>query len=127
GIDAAAIHFKRIAIRDSGDVVFGGIGAWTWNALKPNGGNQRDKEPMERWTAAFIAGTKLTPSTAAEISAHAEARLIDFLPASESLFGQVSDGTVGPLGFGKLLVSSGAFDRCAARRVYAHVFGRELD
>ncbi|MFL5318138.1 MAG: hypothetical protein ACJ790_00680, partial [Myxococcaceae bacterium] len=127
GIDATAIHFKRIAIRDSGDVVFGGIGPFTWNGLKKNGTNQRDPEPMERWTTAFIPNTGLTPITDADLSAKPESRLIDFLPQGQTLLGQSSDGTIGPLGFAKMLVASGAFDRCATRKIYGRIFGRELD
>jgi hypothetical protein len=127
GIDATAIHFKRVAIRDSGDIVFGGVGAWTWAKLSTNGSEQRDPEPKERWNTAFIPGTRLTPITAAELTAHPEARMIDFLPPGESLFGIPSDGTIGPLGFAKMLVASGLYDRCAARKIYGKVFGRELD
>jgi hypothetical protein len=34
---------------------------------------------------------------------------------------------VGPLGFGKLLVQSGTFDTCVARKVFEQVVGRKLD
>jgi hypothetical protein len=69
----------------------------------------------------------MTPTTAAEATANTEALLLDTMPASYSLLGATSDGTMGPLGFGKLLVNSGAFDRCAVRKMYSRFVGRDLD
>jgi len=60
-------------------------------------------------------------------AANPSARFIDFLPPEQSLLGEQSDGTVGPLGFGKLLMASGAFDRCAVRRLHERFVGRDLD
>jgi hypothetical protein len=53
--------------------------------------------------------------------------LLDFLPKGTLLFGEQGDGTTGPLGFGKILVQSGEFDRCAVQRLYQRFAGRALD
>ncbi|RKG77216.1 hypothetical protein D7W79_15995, partial [Corallococcus exercitus] len=37
------------------------------------------------------------------------------------------DGTVGPLGFAKIIVAAGAFDRCVVRHLHAQVLGRDID
>jgi len=52
---------------------------------------------------------------------------IDFLPPDQTLLGEVSDGTVGPLGFSKLIIKSGAYDRCVVRRLHQFVLGRDID
>ncbi|MFY2560758.1 hypothetical protein ACN469_24350 [Corallococcus terminator] len=41
--------------------------------------------------------------------------------------GQTSDGTVGPLGFAKMILASGSFDRCVVRHLHAQVVGRDID
>jgi hypothetical protein len=56
-----------------------------------------------------------------------DAHFIDFLPPDQTLLGQVSDGTVGPLGFAKMIVAAGAFDRCVIRQVHKFVIGRDVD
>ena len=71
--------------------------------------------------------TLLTPVTQAQAEANPEAVFIDFLPPEQNLLGQVSDGTVGPLGFAKLIVASGSFDRCVVRHLHAQVMGRDID
>lgn len=139
-IDPAAIHFKRLEIEDEmphhgvGHANFGGIGSWQWrrsgtvsfpDANSPGGIYWR--QPYGRWNVSFIANTFLTPVTPAQLMANADARFLDFLPPGERLFGQASDGTIGPLGFGKLLVSSGELDRCAVQRVFERFMGRKLD
>ena len=86
-----------------------------------------DPSPGFRWRNAFIPSTVMTPVTAAQVAQNPEALLLDTMPASYSLLGQTADGTMGPLGFGKLVVASGAFDRCAVRKIYARFIGRELD
>jgi hypothetical protein len=69
----------------------------------------------------------MTPVTEAEAEANPEAIFIDFLPPDQTLLGQVSDGTVGPLGFAKMVVASGAFDRCVVRQLHKQVVGRDID
>jgi hypothetical protein len=83
--------------------------------------------PGYRWRNAFLPNTVLTPVTPEQIAANPEAVLLDTMPESYTLLGVHGDGTMGPLGFGKLLVRSGEFDRCAARRLYAMFIGRELN
>ena len=38
-----------------------------------------------------------------------------------------SDGTIGPLGFGKLILASGEFDKCAVQTLHARFIGRKFD
>ncbi len=52
--------------------------------------------------------------------------MVNFMPPGTRLFGQEGTGTIGPLGFGEVLVSSGEFDRCAVRRTYERYGGRDL-
>ncbi|WP_257446819.1 DUF1549 domain-containing protein [Archangium lipolyticum] len=89
----------------------------------PYGGNS----PGNRWRNAFLPNTVMTPVTPEQITANPEAVLLDTMPESYTLLGQPGDGTMGPLGFGKLLVRSGEFDRCASRKLYSMFIGRELD
>jgi hypothetical protein len=119
-IDPAAIHFKRIS--DNGYTpIFLGLGPWGYEKL-------RDYEyPRTRLDVDFKHDTLMTPASEAQIKANPDAANIDFLPPDTTLFGQVSEGTVGPLGFGKLLVKSGEFDQCVARKMFEHVVGRKLD
>jgi hypothetical protein len=139
-IDPVAIHFKRLEVEEDrprhglGFVNLGGIGSFQWrrsgrvsfeDASSPSGVFWY--EPYGRWNVSFIPDTFLTPVSAERIAANDDARFIDFLPAGETLFGLESDGTIGPLGFGKLLVESGHLDTCAVRRVYERVMGRPLD
>lgn len=83
--------------------------------------------PGNRWRNAFLPNTVLTPVTPEQIKANPEAVLLDTMPDTYTLLGQQGDGTMGPLGFGKLLVRSGEFDRCAARRLYSMFVGRDLN
>jgi hypothetical protein len=133
-LDPAAIFFKRWDFGAGGYYVpwpfMPGVGRWritpAWvSGMYPHGAG--DSSPGFRWKNAFVPGTVMTPTTAAEATANTEALLLDTMPASYSLLGATSDGTMGPLGFGKLLVNSGAFDRCAVRKMYARFVGRELD
>jgi hypothetical protein len=139
-IDPAAIHFKRLEIEDEqpyhgvGHANLGGIGDWQWRKQSqvsfpdPNSpGGIYWRQPYGRWNVSFIPNTFLTPVAASVLSSNADARFIDFLPATEQLFGQTSDGTIGPLGFGKMLVSSGEFDRCAVDRIFGRFMGRPID
>jgi hypothetical protein len=139
-IDPAAIHFKRLEVEDDtprhgvGFANFGGIGDWAWRrtfqasfADAKSPGGVFWFQPYGRWNANFIPDTLLTPSTAAQVAANPDTRFIDFLPPGERLFGLESDGTVGPLGFGKLLERSGELDRCAVARTFERFMGRPLD
>lgn len=83
--------------------------------------------PAYRFKTAFLPGTVLTPITAQDITNNPEAVLLDTMPATYTLLGQHGDGTMGPLGFGKIVVQSGEFDRCVVRKLYSHFIGRELD
>lgn len=139
-IDPVAIHFKRLEVEDDtprhgvGHANFGGIGSWQWrltgqpgfaDALAPGG--YFWFQPYGRWNVSFVGGTFLTPVPPQRIMTNADARFLDFLPAGETLFGLGSDGTIGPLGFGKLLVQSGELDRCAVDRLFERFMGRKLD
>ena len=83
--------------------------------------------PGFRWRNAFLPNTVMTPITPEQLAANPEAVLLDTMPADYTLLGEHGDGTMGPLGFGKILIRSGEFDRCAARRLYAMFVGRELN
>jgi hypothetical protein len=135
-IEPAAIHFKRLEIEDAdpkygqGHANLAGIGVWQWRRTSqpfyndPNAqGGVNWRQPYGRWNNQFIPDTFLTPSTAAQVMANPDARFLDFLPPGETLLGQTSDGTIGPLGFGKLVLASGEFDRCAVDRIFERVMG----
>lgn len=122
-IDPAAMHFKRWSFGTGGKVVLGGIGAHRWAT-----GSKAEATslPYVRWAKAFDPVTALTPITTAQLEQNPDARFIDFLPPDQRLFGATSDGTIGPLGFGKLMLASGEFDRCAAQRLYERFVGPKL-
>jgi hypothetical protein len=120
-MDPAAIHFKRLSPDGPGYNSFLGIGQWRMEKFQPY------DAPRGRLDLALIPGTVLTPVTAEQASQNPNAKLIDFLPPDQTLFGQVSDGTIGPLGFAKMLVKSGEFDRCMTQRLYQKLVGRALD
>lgn len=133
-LDPAAIFFKRWDFGAESYYVpwpfMPGVGRWRISAAWVSGmypHSAADNSPGFRWRNAFKPGTVMTPTTAAEASANPEALLLDTMPASYSLLGATSDGTMGPLGFGKLLVNSGQFDRCAVRKLYSRFIGRDLD
>ncbi len=139
-IDPAAIHFKRLEVEDDtprhgvGHANFGGIGSWQWRRTTQPGfadlnapGGYFWFQPYGRWNVSFAAGTFLTPVPPSRIMVNADARFLDFLPAGEKLFGLEGDGTIGPLGFAKLLVQSGELDRCAVDRLFERFMGRPLD
>ena len=73
-----------------------------------------------RWEAQFLPSTVMTPVTELDVELNPDTRFIDFAPPEVTLFGQVSDGTIGPLGFAKMMVSSGEFDRCTVRRIMGY-------
>jgi hypothetical protein len=133
-IDPAAIHFKRWAKQGS---AFEGWGA---RYLMPGIGNvgQFDKawrtgvypfggDPYSHWNRWYVHDTGMTPVTQAQIDADPAVVFIDFLPPEQTLLGQKGDGTVGPLGFAKIIVAAGAFDRCLVRKLHQQVLGRDLD
>jgi hypothetical protein len=93
------------------------------SGLYPHSGSS----PGYRWRNAYLPNTVLTPVTPEQLKANPEAILLDTMPETYTLLGEPGDGTMGPLGFGKLLVRSGEFDRCASRKLYAMFIGRELN
>ncbi|MEM6995981.1 MAG: hypothetical protein AAF721_36070, partial [Myxococcota bacterium] len=116
-IDPAAMHFKRM---HGGGVELGGVGSWDLDAL------DTDDTFRERSLSTFQPDTLMTPVDTITIENNPDASLMDFMPDEYSLFGEKSDGTIGPLGFGKILVESGEFDQCAVRRFHERVTGVEL-
>ena len=134
-LDPAAIFFKRWDFTpDQSSMVpwpfMPGVGRYRIDSSWVSGRyphSAADGDPGFRWRNAFVPGTVMTPTTAAQAAANAEALLLDTMPADSTLLDQHGDGTMGPLGFGKILIASGAFDRCAVRRIYARIVGRELD
>lgn len=120
-IDPAAIYFKRPAIREDGPLIIGGIGPGKWDD------GLIDGDPFSRWIRTFQPNTFLTPISPSELAFNPNARFLDFLPMGSTLFGSPGDGTIGPLGFAKLVVESGEFDSCAVRHFYERFLGRALD
>ena len=123
-IDPASIHFKRFM--RSGTFEMLGIGnahlpKWNTGQYPLNG------DPYDRMRRLWLAGTKMTPVTTAQATAEPEALFIDFLPPDQTLYGATSDGTVGPLGFAKMLIASGSFDRCVVRKLHQRFVGRDVD
>jgi hypothetical protein len=102
-------------------VFLGGLGPYSF-ASAPSYAT-----PWNRWKQSFVPDTRMTPVSAEDDKAHPDWKLIDFLPTDQQLLGQTSDGTIGPLGFSKMLVNSGQFDRCMARRLFERFVGRDLD
>lgn len=125
-IDPAAIHFKRWE-RVGNAIAYLGVGAWQIPDVWTTSQYPYHGDPFARWARLWAPETRLTPVSAAVAAANPSARFIDFLPPEQSLLGERSDGTVGPLGFAKLLMSSGAFDRCLVRRLHERFVGRDLD
>ncbi len=121
-IDPAATFFKRWSFAGNGVVYLGGFGHGSITATTNVTG-----VPFSRWLKAFDPGTVMTPATEAQVAQSPNARFIDYLQPNQTLFGSSGDGTYGPLGFGKILVESGEFDRCAVRQLYARFVGPQLD
>ncbi|AGC43887.1 hypothetical protein MYSTI_02571 [Myxococcus stipitatus DSM 14675] len=133
-LDPAAIHFKRYAKHSSAFEGWGakyfmpGVGtAWHWPVAWRKGQFPYGGDPYSHWNRWYQPDTLLTPVTEAQATANPESLFIDFLPSDQTLLGQVSDGTIGPLGFAKLIVASGSFDRCVVRHMHAQVMGRDID
>jgi hypothetical protein len=130
-LDPAAIFFKRWDFGYSDSYIkwpfLPGIGPWKVTEPMLKGRWPYNSAPFNRWPTAFVPGTKLTPATESEVAANPGAVFLDTLPQSESLLGQKSDGTMGPLGFAKILVRSGAFDQCAVQHLHERFVGRMID
>ncbi|MCP3140964.1 hypothetical protein [Pyxidicoccus xibeiensis] len=133
-LDPAALHFKRFA--KHGDAFEGwgakylmpGVGtAWHWPVRWRTGAYPYGVDPFSHWNRWYAPDTLLTPVTVAQAETNPEVLFLDFLPPEQTLLGQVSDGTVGPLGFAKLIVAAGAFDKCVVRHLHAQVLGRDID
>ncbi|APR77922.1 Hypothetical protein A7982_03269 [Minicystis rosea] len=129
-IDPAAIFFKRW---DFGQAYYvpwpfmPDVGPWKVTKEQLSMIYPYTELPYPRWVQSWIPGTVLTPITEAELEAHPGAIFLDTLPPETSLYGETSDGTMGPLGLAKILVKSGEFDRCAVQRLYQRFVGRSLD
>lgn len=129
-IDPAAIHFKRFAregLNEDTRYHVPGLGNGKWPAGWRQGVYPYRVDPFLQWNRWYRAVSVLTPVTQAEVDADPMAVFIDFLPPNQSLFGKVSDGTIGPLGFAKLLVASGNFDKCVVRQLHRFTLGRDID
>lgn len=128
-LDPAAIHFKRWQLSLFYPLAYRmlGVAKWTYPDAWTTGTGPFNYQPFARIARAWLPDTVMTPVTEAESDANAETRYIDFLPPGQTLFGQTSDGTVGPLGFAKMLVASGEFDKCMVRKLHARFGGRPLD
>lgn len=121
-IDPAAVFFKRWGFAGNGIVHLGGFGRGGITAT-----TSMTHQPFMRWQKAFDPDTVMTRTTAAQAAQNPNAVFIDFLSDSTTLFGKSGDGTYGPLGFGKILIESGEFDRCAARQLYERIVGPKLN
>lgn len=131
-IDPAAIHFKRFA-RDGqafegwgGLYPIAGVGKWHWPGFE-KGMYPFGHVPFTEWNHWYQANTVMTPISQTLKAMNPESIFIDFLPPDQTLLGQTSDGTIGPLGFAKMIVASGAFDRCVVRHLHQQVLGRDID
>ena len=121
-IDPAAIHFKRMATAGHG---LGGLTPYRWDQIAGYGSPlSNDKK---RWNSQFAPDTLMTPITQLDLDMNPDARFIDFAPPGITLFDITSDGTIGPLGFAKMIVESGEFDRCTVRRFYERFGGFRLN
>jgi hypothetical protein len=115
-IDPAAIYFKR----------FLRVGRWISIAGFGFSSAADDRYPgRHRVRTAYSHDTFMTPVDEATIARDPNSALIDFLP-SGGMFGTDADGTIGPLGLGRMLVESGEFDRCAVRQAHRRFRGHDL-
>lgn len=132
-IDPAAIHFKRFAKTGQAFEGWGAfyvlpqIGSWTWPRAWRTGAWPYGGEPFSHWNRWYTADTRMTPLVQPQIDTDPHTVFLDFLPPNQTLLNEVSDGTVGPLGFGKLILKAGAYDRCVVRHLHQLVLGRDLD
>lgn len=132
-IDPAAMHFKRHGKAGSAFEGWGaeyympGVGKWAWDVAWRTGEYPYGGEPFAQWNKWYRPGSLMTPATEAEVAANPYALFLDALPADQTLLGEHGDGTVGPLGFAKIIVAAGAFDKCVVRRLHERVIGRDID
>ncbi len=131
-LDPAAIFFRRWDFSPALSYYvpwpfMPGVGNYRITAQQLSGNYPYSSGPWARWKDAFRPNTVMTPVTQAQITANPEAVMLDTMPSTYTLLGQHGDGTMGPLGFGKILVASGEFDRCAVRRLYERFVGRPLE
>ncbi len=132
-LDPAAIHFKRFAKRGHGgegccaEYMMPGIDNWVLPDDWLSENSQLRGEPYAQWRRWYETDTILTPITQSDVDRNSNALFIDFLLPEQTLYGQQSDGTVGPLGFAKMIVNSGAFDRCVVNHIHHAVMGRYVD
>lgn len=121
-LDPVAMHFKRL---HGGGGLIAGVGGFALGPADTQFGPP-STEFADRAHFVFAHDTLMTPVAEATLQAKPGAALLDFLPEDYQLFGQSGDGTIGPLGFAKVLIESGEFDRCAVRRLHRLVVGRDL-
>jgi hypothetical protein len=131
-LDPAAIFFRRWDFSPALSYYvpwpfMPGVGRHRITAAQLSGQYPYNSGPWARWRDAFKPGTVMTPITQAQITANPEAVMLDTMPSTYRLLGQQGDGTMGPLGFGKILISSGEFDKCAVRHLYERFMGRPLE
>lgn len=135
-IDPAGIHFKRYGKAGSAFEGFGaeflmpGVGtkeSWNPPAVWRTGAYPFHSEPHSHWNRWYSPNTRMTPVSDDDVARNPQVVFIDFLPPDQTLLGQVSDGTIGPLGFAKMIVAAGAFDRCVVRQLHKSVMGRDID
>ncbi len=130
-LDPAAIFFRRWDFSPALSYYvpwpfMPGVGRNRITAQQLSGQYPYNAGPWARWRDAFKPNTVMTPITQAQITANPEAVMLDTMPSTYTLLGQHGDGTMGPLGFGKILVASGEFDKCAVRHLYERFVGRPL-
>lgn len=129
-MDPVAVAFKRWDYDNSNYIPFAmlvDVGPWEVTTDQLGGQYPYNGNPFSRWVGAWIPGTVLTPIDPADVEKNPGALADDTIPKSYEILGVHPDGTSGPLGFGKVLVTSGAFDRCAAQRLYERFVGHPLD
>jgi hypothetical protein len=129
-MDPVAVAFKRWDYGDNYYVPFSmlvDVGPWEITPEEVAGKYPYNGNPFSRWTSAWIPGTVLTPIKQADADKNPGALAMDTIPKDYEILGVHPDGTTGPLGFGKVLVTSGAFDRCAVQKLYHRFVGHELD
>lgn len=133
-IDPAAVHFKRWGRTGYASEGWGatfpmpGIGPnWHWPKSWRTSDYPYDRDPWSQWNRWYTHDTGMTPVSQAQIDANPEVVFIDFLVPEQTLLGQRGDGTVGPLGFAKIIIAAGAFDRCVVRKIHGQIMGRDID
>lgn len=129
-MDPVAVAFKRWDYDASNYIPLAmlvDVGPWKVTPEHLDGMYPYNGNPYSRWKGSWIPGTVLTPVTDDDVAKNPGALALDTIPKEYEILGVHPDGTSGPLGFGKVLVTSGAFDRCAAQKLYERFVGRPLD